>query len=125
MQGTGIDLQSIYSLLYEIACRLQNIEYYAMRTALPNIGSVDKIDILTVGTSNTVIFESPAIDTIVRVYNISFSTPQILYVNNGATTAGLPINAGEYESFMVREGRKLFARYETTTADIVVVTVNV
>jgi len=122
---SGGNIDDILRFLYEIACRLQNIEYYSMRTALPNMGSIDKLYVLSVGTTNTVIFESPAIDTVVRVYNVSFDNPQILYVNTGATAIGIPINAGEYESFMVREGRKLFARYESTAADVVLATVNV
>ncbi len=119
------NLDDVIRLLYEIACRLQNIEYYAMRSALPNVGSIDKLYIVSVGTDNTLIFESPAVDTVVRVYNMSLDSPQVLYVNTGATTIGIPINAGEYESFMVREGRKLFARYESAVADIILATVNV
>ena len=127
--GTAIEEVSlnsdIHKLLYEIVCRLRTIEYYLLRTSLPNIGSIDKVYVISVGTDNTPIFESPAIDTVVRVYNVSFSNPQILYVNTGTTTMGVPINAGESESFAVREGKMLFARYESSVDNVVVVTVNI
>lgn len=113
-------LTDVYKLLYEIYCRLQNIEYYNFRISTNNSPTIERIDIVNVGTSPQPIVEAQAVDRVVRIYNMSFSSPQILYVNHNGINIGIPINAGEYLTFAVREAKKLFAWYEAATENVVI-----
>lgn len=125
MYGFGIKdiqngMQNILPLIDQILCRLRNIEYYSMRSAIPNIGSIEKIIPVDVSTSPTLLYESTNFDTVVRVYNVTFSSPQILFVNHNKSTTGIPINTGEYESFFLREYRQLYGFYESANAQAII-----
>ena len=111
---------SVIQILYEIYCRLTNIEYFTYRSSLSNIGNINFIDILDVGTEPTEIVQEVASDRAVRIYNLSYDNPDIVMVNTVGTEYGIPINAGESISIFVREGKRLFATFQNTPNKVAV-----
>jgi hypothetical protein len=106
--------ERLIRLLYDIYCRITNIEYFAYRSALENIGNINYIEILEIGTEPVPLLTDVSADRIIRIYNMSYDNPDILLVSNAKTQYGVPINSGESQSFTVRENKVLYGRYKNT-----------
>ncbi len=114
------NIDSYVKLLYEIYCRITNIEYFTYRASIENIGNVRFIDVIEIDTEPKQVVKEIASDRAVKIYNLSYDDPDILFVNTVNTDYGIPINSGESESFFVREGKALYASFRSTTNKIAV-----
>lgn len=113
-------LNDIGKLLYELYCRITDIEYFTYRASLINIGNIGFIDIIDVGIEPVKLVKEVSQDRVIRIYNLSFDNPDILYINPIAAPYGIPINAGEHEGILVREGRTIFGSFANTTNKVAV-----
>lgn len=112
--------EQLLRLLHEIYCRITNIEYFSYRASIENFGNINYIEVKDVGTEPVELVIDIAADRIIRVYNITYDSPDILFVTPSATMYGVPINAGESASFVIRENKKLYGRFASGTGKVVV-----
>lgn len=115
----------VNSILYAIYCSIRNIEYYTFRLTSGITKTIEGIQVVTVSTEPTAILMPPPTDKVIEIYNVSFSNPQILFVNHNALNVGIPINSGESKLFTIKEGGRIYAWYESEPGDVVIAYVSI